>query len=69
MLGFYGWDADFSQSIHKLGLFHGWDAENDASVHESRLIYGLDGVQEKSSGFRLINPQLSESLKSYKSPR
>ena len=69
MLGFYGWGADFSQTIHKLGLFHGWDGENDASVHESRLIYGLDGVQEKSSGFRLINPQLSESLKSYKSPR
>ncbi len=44
MLGFYGWDADFSQSIHKLGCFHGWDGENDASVHESRLIYGLDGV-------------------------
>ena len=31
MPGFYGWNADFSQSIHKLGPFHGWDAKNDAS--------------------------------------
>ena len=66
MLGFYGWDGEFPQSIHKLGLFHGWDAKNDASVHENRLICGRDGVREKSSGYRLINhhlfkPQLPKS--------
>ena len=42
MLGFYGWDADFSQSIHELGLFHGWDVRFGYSVHKMLGFCGWD---------------------------
>ena len=48
MLGFHGWAVDFSQSIHKLGLFHGWDAGSDVSIHGNRLFCGWDAGSDVS---------------------